>query len=360
MSHAKDLAIWSNKSINPYPNLGFLGLIPLFVENLLSHFTGTFLFNRGDVNIRGSIQTVGMLSAIDKLAIVCLPVSLGIFWCKKIFVKNAEVFFTRDQWGLFTISILGIVVSIIPAALTVEGNPHALRAIGAWPFFAALTGLLLYQIGNLTYPKGFAFITACIGVIFFTQYLYKYYIEYPRIAKESFRINNNPGIDYAYSKIAHGDLTCKEAKNAPYEAVINQSFNFSNSSAFLRNGWHTPENWGVWSNSKSSFLLVPMPSGNPEQITFLISAFLSPKFPTQELEVWINKKLTGQKRFTDQDKRLVAIPLDASLRQGENLSIEFRIKQLRNPKESGISDDIRPLGIALYSGEFQSPSQKLK
>jgi hypothetical protein len=354
MSHAKDLAIWSNPSLNPYPQLGLLGFVQLFFENMTSHFTGTFLFNRGDANLRSSIQSFGMLSLVDKFALLSVPISYLIFWIRRASSNKPAIFLLPDQSELLKIAFLGVIVNIIPAALTIEGNPHALRAIGAWPFFAILSGLFIYRLGTLTYPRIVAAITLLVGIVFFTQYLNSYLNEYPKIAKNAFKINNNGGIDYAYEKIAKDGFSCASAKNAVYQSKLDKPFDFSYSSTFLRNGWHTPEDWGVWSNNSSAYLSIPMPSGNPKALIFSVSVFLSQRFPTQELTVFINGKRVISENFINQNKADLVLPLPLLAKEGDGLEVEFRISQLRSPKESGISGDDRGLGIALYSGEFIS------
>jgi hypothetical protein len=39
--------------------------------------------------------------------------------------------------------LVGAVLGTVPAALTWDGPPHALRSIGTWPFVALLSGLIL-------------------------------------------------------------------------------------------------------------------------------------------------------------------------------------------------------------------------
>jgi 4-amino-4-deoxy-L-arabinose transferase-like glycosyltransferase len=354
ISHAKDLAIWSNPSLNPYPKFNFLGLTPLFFENVASYFTGTFLFNRGDINLRNSIQSVGMLSLVDKIAFLSFPVSCLFFFGKGFISKNSSSFFIPNQWVLLKIAFLGIMANIIPAALTNEGNPHALRAIGAWPFFAVLSGLFLYRFGTLTNPRAVAAITICIGAVFLVPYLDRYLHEYPEIAKNAFRINNNSGIDYAYERIAKDGLSCEAAKNAPYQAVLDKPFTFGYNSKFLLNGWHSSEDWGAWSNSPSAYLSIPVPVGNPKFLIVTASVFLSQRFPIREVNILLNGKIVKRARFGDQGKIELVIPIPSSIKDGESLNIEFDVGPMTSPKAAGVSEDDRNLGMALYTGEFKS------
>jgi hypothetical protein len=66
-----------------------------------------------------------------------------------------------------------------PAALTCESTPHALRAIGAWPFLSLLAGLGLADLPQRRWAGVVQ--TTCIGlaVVFSAYFLTDYYRAYP-------------------------------------------------------------------------------------------------------------------------------------------------------------------------------------
>lgn len=88
--------------------------VPLvFMKNWLSHFDPRFLFLRGDGQPRHSIPGLGLLTWADAML---LP--LGLVWAIKRRVPLAGAL------------VAALVCAPVPAALTMEGVPHALRAIG--------------------------------------------------------------------------------------------------------------------------------------------------------------------------------------------------------------------------------------
>jgi 4-amino-4-deoxy-L-arabinose transferase-like glycosyltransferase len=131
---------------NPHYGKPGLGGVGLLIENLWKHISPKFLFITGDGNLRHSTQLVGELSWLDAYAY-----GLGLLWLgwllytrirkeKPPTVRSDGAFDAKLTWLLIGFGIFG---GILPAALTWESVPHSLRALGAWPFFALLSGLCL-------------------------------------------------------------------------------------------------------------------------------------------------------------------------------------------------------------------------
>lgn len=114
--------------------------------NLHAHLSPDFLLFRGDGNLRHSSQLTGQLSPLDILA--CL---LALGFVLRLFLRgrgtNVDLHSGKDveafPRGVLAFSAMGAFLGTLPAILTWEGIPHALRAIGTWPFVAVITGLLL-------------------------------------------------------------------------------------------------------------------------------------------------------------------------------------------------------------------------
>jgi hypothetical protein len=131
------ISIFLPSYLSQHPHESAVGIL---WRNILSHFSSNFLLSIGDANLRHSTRYSGELSWLD---IAALGVGL-IFLSHKIF-RNS---FTKTEGRhrtLFILIFVGIFAGILPAAMTWESIPHSLRAIGAWPFFALLTGLCLSQ-----------------------------------------------------------------------------------------------------------------------------------------------------------------------------------------------------------------------
>ena len=143
MSRARSLVIWGVFYDNPYEKLGALALPFIYLKQLLSHFSASFLFIDGDKNLRHSIQSFGMLSWLDAFAIIA-----GSAVVTKDFIASKRLVISTQFSRLLLIAVLGLLIGITPAALTNDGLPHALRSLAAWPFFAIVTGVLLSQLGG--------------------------------------------------------------------------------------------------------------------------------------------------------------------------------------------------------------------
>ena len=124
---------WADAGITSPASIRAHGLW-LFTKNFFAHFSPTYLLMSGDAEARHSTQLLGEWSWLDALAFAgatCVA-----------FIKRAR----PSGWVIF--AAFGYVAAVIPAALTREGVPHALRSIGALPFLAVLVGTAIESIGD--------------------------------------------------------------------------------------------------------------------------------------------------------------------------------------------------------------------
>jgi hypothetical protein len=113
----------------------------IWLKNAALHFAPRFLFLSGDVNLRHSTQFVGELSWLDDFALASGLLLLIMSYAG----KDARPPKERPLKTLlsFTAVFAGIFAGILPASLTWDSVPHALRAIGTWPFVSLLAGFCL-------------------------------------------------------------------------------------------------------------------------------------------------------------------------------------------------------------------------
>jgi hypothetical protein len=188
LERSSGLAIFSHSYLEQHhghlPLL--LAFFQIFFDNFALHLRPSFLFFTGDPNMRHSTQMMGELGLLDDLALV-----FGAFLLVTALRKQATPA-DRAQpsppFGpLFALAFAGILAGLIPAALTWEGLPHALRAIGAWPFFSLLgAGLIRLAERRWRLVRGVALATACLHVCLFG---WIYFREYPRIAGDAFNLD---------------------------------------------------------------------------------------------------------------------------------------------------------------------------
>ena len=355
MGRARSLAIWGPFYENPYQSLGIFGLPALYLKQLLAHFSPYFLFTDGDKNLRHSIQSFGMLSWLDLFAILsgCMVLILAIF--KKISLNS--IF---QNSNLYYIGVLGILIGITPAALTNEGLPHALRSLAAWPFFAILTGAILYGLEKLLKPQLIMKVTLSIGLIFFGCYQYSYFTKYPVIAHNSFWIGYSP-LAKAYYQLTKDGASCTSISQYTIPFEINEIIYFSNKVGihgnghkYLRNHWAEQEEWGIWTYGKGADLILDLPIERPSEIVFQVRALIGPAMPSQRVSIWVDGRFLKDVVFTKMPNNEIEIPLKNLSEKQKKVWIEFRISKPTSPIDAGISiTDSRPLGIALESALFK-------
>ncbi|MDO8487456.1 MAG: glycosyltransferase family 39 protein [Candidatus Curtissbacteria bacterium] len=133
-----------------------------YLVHYFDAFNPAFLFTKGDVNPRLSVQEVGELYLID------LPLILsGIYF---LFAKKQNFRFLIIAWLL--VSPLG------PA--TARETPHALRMIHILPTFQLLAAFGFFGLWEMIkYKKVFAVSVFLLLAASFIYYLNMYYIHWP-------------------------------------------------------------------------------------------------------------------------------------------------------------------------------------
>ncbi|OGM17395.1 hypothetical protein A2V56_02680 [Candidatus Woesebacteria bacterium RBG_19FT_COMBO_42_9] len=134
-----------------------------FISNYLSHYSFSFLFSRGDANLRSQMPGVGQLYFIE------LP-----------FLLAGTIFILKSRKKLFFLPLALLLLAPIPAAITRE-SPHALRAITMLPFLAMISGAGVAFISSmLPKYKNIAVGTVVIAYLaFFETYIQGFFNLYP-------------------------------------------------------------------------------------------------------------------------------------------------------------------------------------
>ena len=170
---------------NSYWVPGALNQLLLFLWNFSNHLSPDFLFINGDANLRHSLPNFGQVLLI-LLPFILLALSFFIY--------------RRKKAGFFLVFLF--IIGIIPASLTIEAVPHALRSIPAVPFLEiiAATGILLfynYLKNKKRYIRiilvGLTILLISINAMFFIS---AYFIEYPSISEDKFQFGLEEAIGY--------------------------------------------------------------------------------------------------------------------------------------------------------------------
>lgn len=145
-----------------------------------SHFSPSYLFFSGDSNLRSNVG-YGELYKIEFVFIV-----LGLIYIYK-----------KKSWST-TLPLIFLLLAILPAAITKE-YPHALRSIGAAPFFAIISAYGVYEMGRSLQKNmrmAFYALTVFLFLLSFENYVIKFFTEYPKEAAAHWQ--------YAYRQVFEG------------------------------------------------------------------------------------------------------------------------------------------------------------
>ncbi len=120
-------------------------------------------------------------------------------------------------------------------------------------------------------------------------------------------------------------------------------------------GWSCIEAWGVWSIGKESIIIIPVDPVWKFPVKLMIKGHffvLPPNYLSNSVEIILNEQ---PRRFLSSLKDKTEFEEEFVVNEGITISgkpcikVEFRLANARSPKELGISDDKREIGIGLRS-----------
>lgn len=188
------LAIWNNDYLRMTGDTSMTRVFAIFLQNFADHFSLDYLFVHGDANLRHSTGAVGQWGWLDALALLT---AIALLLARRI------GFFRRHRASL-ALCAVGYVAAVIPAALTWEGHPHALRSIGAFPFLALLAGSML-AAGTEAWSKTRPAILV-VAVAFMAWFGYDFFAQYPERARTAFHAQIREAIAHARTTNPDVDL----------------------------------------------------------------------------------------------------------------------------------------------------------
>ena len=125
-------------------------------------------------------------------------------------------------------------------------------------------------------------------------------------------------------------------------------FDSPHTRCFLKSGWaDNTEDWGTWTVGKEAKLAVFMPPGTPKTITLDLRAFVGPKHPKQSLEVAISGQPSKAFTLSQFEQNTIKLAIPASAYDKEFLVLDFKMTDPASPKDLGIGEDTRQLGVGI-------------
>lgn len=127
---------------------------------------------------------------------------------------------------------------------------------------------------------------------------------------------------------------------------------FNRQSRQLLKGWAAPESWGTWSEGTEAQIAV---RAAPQSSTIVMDvlAFVMPPNLTQRVIVSIDGVEALSTRLTQVQDNLLEIPLSAAAREklqnGQALTLQIYLPDATSPRNLGLNDDARVMGLGLKS-----------
>jgi hypothetical protein len=305
-----------------------------------------------------------------------IPVTILLF-----FIGLGFFFFNiRRHKKIILIFFPSAICSLIPVIFILSHHAQSLRYAG--DFMPALVIFSQIGIANLIiiFSKSSpAFATASPTSKVLTRTLFYFFIFLlftlsslgPILQNKLWSSPRYTGAPYGYL-LAFNQII-KTQKNADLNVM----------QTGLGNGWHSLEDWGVWSNgNESSSLLITPPLGSTSKnlLTLTVNALITPAYPLQVIDVRVNGQLVQSVSISDNADHEIQIPLPktaigADIFMGffENIyssvgralgislinlnaiKLELTTQFPNSPRKLGISpEDQREIGFGLKSIEIRN------
>ncbi len=148
--------------------------------------------------------------------------------------------------------------------------------------------------------------------------------------------------------------TLTTASPSPYRLRDILDFRIKgNALPYQRQGWDFPSPGGTWTLAPVATLLLE-PSETQvgeEELALEVAAqgLVAPSHPLTFAEILVNGHSLGEHSFGYQQLLTLRIPKSIWTQTNGSLSLEFRISNAASPKNLGLSDDSRELGLLLVS-----------
>ena len=199
-------------------------VVQTFLDNLHAHFRPSYLFLRGDENLRHSSQWFGELGLVDDLALVVAAVAVGMVLYRRATAAAAaeapaEARLAPAPVRLAVFGVIAFGLGVIPAALCWSGVPHALRSIGAWPFLALTTGTVLCEASRRFPPlRQIALGVALLNAGWLS---YAYFVRYPKLSGDWFDVNvERAMLDPTFDPVERARLIRAYPEGFRYYAIV--------------------------------------------------------------------------------------------------------------------------------------------
>jgi len=179
--HFGEISIFNKDYLHSLGVTGAPGdMVNIFVHNYLLHLSPDFLFLTGDPSYVHSTRHLGIFSWFDIAALIILMVFLALAFLRRSWTDNPVI--KNRRWLIFL--AVNFFIGIIPAALTFQELPHALRICGSWLFMMLFTGFMWWSAAECL--KALWPVIAIVGGLSCGILVYQYFMIYPQESRGMF------------------------------------------------------------------------------------------------------------------------------------------------------------------------------
>lgn len=150
----------------------------------------------------------------------------------------------------------------------------------------------------------------------------------------------------------------------PKEALVAPPAHFAfhgkdGAETFLVSGFSGIEDWGTWSMGPESQIVVPLNTGAPvpTQVRLALAGFVPPERPEQDVRVSLSSRFSRGSPWVEEAASAFLLTATNSRREvvltrpptrADAIRITIAVPEPRSPQSLGMSDDARPLGVAVF------------
>lgn len=123
---------------------------------------------------------------------------------------------------------------------------------------------------------------------------------------------------------------------------------------YILDGWYAEiESWGgIWSTGNKSVIRLPLPNQKSQSLELVMQALVSPQHPHQQVNIFIDGQLQKKTALSQFKDNHIFILLPPSISKQSSIEIAFELPDAISPKEMGMGDDGRRLGIGLQTATY--------
>lgn len=133
---------------------------------------------------------------------------------------------------------------------------------------------------------------------------------------------------------------------------LDKTYNFNRDRIYIKtNGVANPEHWGRWTIEEKVDIIFYSPVKKDLEVTFNVNPFLPEKMENQRIDVYSRgeKLATWNYRLENPFPNTTIVVKKELIKNNGKVNLEFLIKSPISPKELGLSDDNRKLGLGFKS-----------